>query len=127
MSQYTTMILLLLFSFIISETEYDKFICNPSDAENIESGQTVTLCLHIPELKKRTVFKINVDEYTLVSIKDAYKNIIGGTDSTRRLVEEEGVVDQKQIIAQVGSTHTKYPSVSLKFLINDIIIFIKFF
>ena len=122
MNQYTAIILLLLFSFVISESEYDNFKCNPSDTENIETGQTVTLCLHIPELKKRTIFKINVDEYTLVSIKNAYKNIIGSVNSTRRLVEEEtGVVDQKQIIAQVGSIHTKFPSVSFIFIKNYII------
>ena len=115
MNKYITIIFFLLISFVISETEYDKYICNPSDTENIESGQDVTLCLHIPELKKRTIFKIKVDEYTLVSMKNAYKNIIGNVNSTRRLIEETENIDQKQIIAQVGSIHTKYPSVSFNF------------
>ena len=57
MNQYTAIILLLLFSFVISESEYDNFKCNPSDTENIETGQTVTLCLHIPELKKKKKIK----------------------------------------------------------------------
>ena len=51
-------------------------------------------------------------------MKNAYKNIIGNVNSTRRLIEETENIDQKQIIAQVGSIHTKYPIVSFKFLIN---------
>lgn len=133
MKCYSLFIFLILFYSIISESEYDNYKCNPIDTnENIGIGDTVTLCIHIPELKKRTVFKIETDKYTLVSIKDGYNKIISQKDDKpepepekeeekpyekedvlRRLVEEDTIKEQKQVVAQIGNVTTKFPSVNI--------------
>lgn len=67
---------LYLFSFILGENVYDSFKCKSTDSDDIETGNKITLCLHFPELKKRVAFSINVDEYSVISVKDAFKNIV---------------------------------------------------
>ena len=65
--------------------------CKTKDTENkVEIGDEVTLCIHTIELQKKVAFKIKVDEYSIISIKDAFTKIVlpkedGTKNSGRRL------------------------------------------
>ena len=67
--------LLILFFQYINSSE-DDFKCRTSDInKTIEIGDEVTLCLHSKELGKKIAYKIKVDEYTIVTINEGFKNL----------------------------------------------------
>ena len=122
-----TIIILLLLSYISSDDIVYK--CKPSDTEGeVEIGDEVTLCLHIPELKKKVVFKLKVDEHSVISIENGFNKIALPHESenpkTRLLVEpnepEQSTNETRtetQILGQIGNVKTKYPTVIIIYFI----------
>ena len=116
-----TIIILLLLSFISSDDIVYK--CKPSDTEGeVEIGDEVTLCLHVPELKKKVVFKLKVDEHSVISIENGFNKIAlpheSQNNKARLLLEPDPSEQQTnetrtetQILAQIGNVKTKYPTV----------------
>ena len=47
------------------------------------SGRIITLCIHAVNLARKVVFKIKVDDYSVISIKEGFKKIVNaiGKDS----------------------------------------------
>ena len=123
---YATIILLFL-SYISADNIVLK--CKPSDTEGeVEIGDEVTLCLHVPELKKKVAFKLKVDEHSVISIENGFNKIVlphePQNNKTRLLVEPDES-EQKtnetrtetQILGQIGNVKTKYPTVIIIFFI----------
>jgi hypothetical protein len=116
-----TIIILLLLSFISNDDIVYK--CKPSDTEGeVEIGDEVTLCLHVPELKRKVVFKLKVDEHSVISIEKGFNKIAlpheSQNNKTRLLLEPDQSEQQTnetrtetQILAQIGNVKTKYPTV----------------
>jgi hypothetical protein len=116
-----TIIILLLLSFISSDDIVYK--CKTSDTEReVEIGDEVTLCLHVPELKRKVVFKLKVDEHSVISIEKGFNKIAlpheSQNNKTRLLLEPDQSEQQTnetrtetQILAQIGNVKTKYPTV----------------
>jgi hypothetical protein len=121
-----TIIILLLLSFISSDDIVYK--CKTSDTEReVEIGDEVTLCLHVPELKRKVVFKLKVDEHSVISIEKGFNKIAlpheSQNNKTRLLLEPDQSEQQTnetrtetQILAQIGNVKTKYPTVIIYIL-----------
>ena len=102
--------------------------CKPSDTEGeVEIGDEVTLCLHVPELKRKVAFKLKVDEHSVISIENGFNKIAlphePQNNKTRLLVEPDQSEQQTnetrtetQILAQIGNVKTKYPTVIIYIL-----------
>ena len=122
-----TIIILLLLSYI--STDDIVYKCKPSDTEGeVEIGDEVTLCLHVPELKKKVAFKLKVDEHSVISIENGFNKIALPHESENpkiRLLIEPDESEQKtnetrtetQILGQIGSVKTKYPTVIIIYFI----------
>ena len=129
--------ILILFLISLISTENKIFKCKTQDTQKeLKIGDEVTLCLHIPEIGKKAAFKIEVDEYSVISIKEGFNKIVRPEESTspgtdqpveegdkivRNLLEEneeeeetsDEEVIKKEFIAQIGNVRTKFPTVSL--------------
>ena len=126
--------LLFLFFLSIISTVKSGYSCKPSDTEqSVEIGNEITLCLHARTLGRKVAFKINVDDYTVISIEEGFSKLITTeTSNTRRLENrillKEGDEDEttnttntnlrdtndgikEEFIAQIGNVRTKYPTV----------------
>ena len=65
----------LILSFILTNNDFYK--CKTSDTENaVEIGNEVTLCIHTLNSHKKVPFKLKVDEYTIISVKEGFSNIV---------------------------------------------------
>ena len=70
------LILISSFNYINLQANDDKFKCKKEDVNReIEIGDEVTLCIHSKELEKKIAYKIKVDEYTIVTINEGFKNL----------------------------------------------------
>ena len=90
-----------LFSlFVLTYIYCQTFLCRSSDSNNLKVGDTAYLCIHIIQTNKRIAFPIEVDEYSVASIKGIFSQISSNyTDIT--------------FLAQVGTTTSIFPSVSV--------------
>lgn len=77
--------IIVLFLFLLSLISTNNiYTCKPKDTEKkVEIGNDVTLCIHAVNLARKVVFKIKVDEYNVISIKEGFKKIVNaiGKDS----------------------------------------------
>ena len=77
--------IIVLFLFLLSLISTNNiYSCKPKDTEKkVEIGNDVTLCIHAVNLARKVVFKIKVDEYNVISIKEGFKKIVNaiGKDS----------------------------------------------
>ena len=90
----------LPFFFIITYTHCQSYLCRSNDSQNLKVGDTAYLCIHIIQTNKRIAFPIEVDEYSVASIKDIFSLI--STNYT-----------DIEFLAQVGKTTSIFPSVSV--------------
>jgi len=119
-------ITILLFLSYISSNDI-VYKCRTSDTEGeVEIGDEVALCLHVPELGKKVVFKLKVDEHTVISIENGFNKIAlpnePGSSKMRLLVEPDSSEQpsnetrtETHILGQIGNVKTKYPTVIIKF------------
>ena len=77
--------IIVLFLFLLSLISTNNiYSCKPKDTEKkVEIGNDVTLCIHAVNLARKVVFKIKVDDYSVISIKEGFKKIVNaiGKDS----------------------------------------------
>ena len=85
--------------FIINYIYCSSYLCRSTDSNNLKVGDTVYLCIHIIQENKRIAFPIEVDEYSVASIKGIFSQI--PSNSTIGF------------LAQVGKTTSIFPSVSV--------------
>ena len=108
-----TKILILLFIIIkcekiegnsepINTTEYECQEFN--ETIELEIGNEIILCIHIPELRKKVPFKIKVDEYSLLTINQGFS-----------FFSEK--LNETHFIAQIGNITSSYPSVKNFFIL----------
>ena len=97
-------IYILLVLCLISANEI-VYKCKPEDSEKeVEIGDEVTLCIHTFELHKKVAFKIKVDEYSIISMKDAFSKIV--------LPKEEGTKEKESSGRRLESIRNlKYESI----------------
>ena len=163
------------FNYINLEDTSLPYKCKNSDINReIEIGDEVTLCIHSIEKNIKIAYKLKVDKYSIITIKNGYDYLTKtqgddsqtpGTDNSRlrNLIYEPNGEDKKDIIkenseefganglvnrdeipilgegkekenegekekvakviAQIGDKMTKYPSVSVIFIIFIYFIF----
>jgi hypothetical protein len=74
---FLKIIIIPLFSSLISTNDSYNYTCKPTDTKNkVEIGNEVTLCLHAQSLKKKAAFKIKVDDYSVISINEGFSKLI---------------------------------------------------
>ena len=124
--------LLFLFFLSIISTVKSGYSCKPSDTEqSVEIGNEITLCLHARTLGRKVAFKINVDDYTVISIEEGFSKLITTESSNTRRLENRFLLKEgdenetntntnlrdtndgikEEFIAQIGNVRTKYPTV----------------
>ena len=124
--------LLFLFFLSIISTVKSGYCCKPSDTEqSVEIGNEITLCLHARTLGRKVAFKINVDDYTVISIEEGFSKLITTESSNTRRLENRFLLKEgdendtntntnlrdtndgikEEFIAQIGNVRTKYPTV----------------
>lgn len=82
----------IIFIFLLSIISSDNniYVCKTKDTEKkIEIGNDVTLCIHAVNLARKVAFKIKVDDYSVISIKDGFLNIINSIDKKDSETEKE--------------------------------------
>ena len=89
-------ILILLFLFFYSNCQ--NYICKSDDSNDLKVGDKAYLCIHILETNKRVALPVVVDEYSVAAINGLYSQ--KSSNSTI------------QLLAQVGTTTSIFPSVS---------------
>ena len=109
-----------IFLFLIIIALYKKinsqsYICNANDSNNLKVGDTAYLCIHVLNSNVRVVLPVEVDEYSVVSIKGIYNQIANENKTI-------------QFLSQMGETTSVFPAVRMifyNFYFNSIIIIIK--
>jgi hypothetical protein len=86
--------------FIIFYIHCQSYLCRPSDSNNLKVGDTAYLCIHIIPTNSKMVFPIEVDEYSVASIKGISSQISSNDTNI-------------EFLAQVGETTSIFPSVSI--------------
>ena len=102
MNFYKRLFFLLLILFYIN---CQTFICNLNDAGELQIGDKVYLCIHNIQNETRIAIPIEVDEYSVATIKGLYTSI----SSTENDIE---------FLAQVGNTTSVYKAVRFFILLN---------
>ena len=93
-------LLFLIFLYINCQT----FICSSDDSSGLKVGDTVYLCIHNIQNKTRIAIPIEVDEYSVATIKGLYNKI-----------NIEGTLE---LLAQVGTLTSVYKAVSNYVILN---------
>ena len=89
----------LLLSIIIFNVNCQTYICKDSDSSGLKVGDKAYLCIHILQTNTRIAFPLEVDEYSVASIKGFYEQI--SSNSTNNY----------EFLAQVGKITSVFPSV----------------
>ena len=83
--------LFLIYIYINCQT----FICNSNDSSDLKLGDKVYLCIHNIQSETRIAFPIEVDEYSVATIKGIYNQISNNDNDI-------------EFLAQVGTTTSVY-------------------
>ena len=84
--------------FIFFNINCQTFICNSNDANELQIGDKVYLCIHNIQNETRIAIPIQVDEYSVATIKGLYSSISS---------EEYNL----EFLAQVGTITSVYKAV----------------
>ena len=95
MNFYKRLFFLILIFFNIN---CQTFICNSNDANELQIGDKVYLCIHNIQNETRIAIPIQVDEYSVATIKGLYSSISS---------EEYNL----EFLAQVGNITSVYKAV----------------
>ena len=93
-------LLFLTFLYINCQT----FICDSDDSSGLKVGDTVYLCIHNIQNQTRIAIPIEVDEYSVATIKGLYNKI--------------NIEDTLELLAQVGTLTSVYKAVSNYVILN---------
>ena len=95
--------IIFLFLLSIISTENNIYVCKPKDTEKkIEIGNDVTLCIHSVNLARKVAFKIKVDDYSVISIKDGFKKIINSINKNSETEEGTNIrrLDNRNLLKE---------------------------
>ena len=109
MNVYKNLFFLILTFFY---TYCQDYICNSNDASDLKVGDKVYLCIHNIQNETRIAFPIEVDEYSVATIKGLYNNIKDNNDINI------------EFLAQVGTLTSVFKAVR-KEIIKYIIVLFK--
>ena len=91
----------LLLFYLIFNSNCQNYICKDSDSSGLKVGDKAYLCIHILQSNTRIAFPLEVDEYSVASIKGIYDQAsLEGNDIN--------------FLAQVGTITSVFPSVRKK-------------
>ena len=76
------------------------YICKDSDSSGLKVGDKAYLCIHILQSNTRIAFPLEVDEYSVASIKGFYDQINSNNNT------------DIEFLAQIGKKTSIFPSVS---------------
>ena len=99
LKEFLINIFFLIFIFIINNVNCQSFICKSSDSSGLKIGDSAVLCVHVLESGTRIAIPIEVDEYSVASIKGIYGKISSETNTN--------------FLAQVGTVTSVFPSVRI--------------
>ena len=85
--------------FIINNIICQSYICKSTDSSELKIGDSAVLCIHMLESGTRIAIPIEVDEYSVASIKGIYGKISNE--------------DNINFLAQVGTVTSVFPSVRI--------------
>ena len=96
--------IILLFLILYIRTDPSEYYCDDIISENLKVGEEVILCIHfISHYKKEKVgIRINVDEYSVVSLDGIYDKY-----------KLSNIGDRIELLAQIGNITSVFTSVSL--------------
>ena len=95
MNFYKRLFFLTLILFYIN---CQTFICNSNDAGELQIGDKVYLCIHNIQNETRIAIPIEVDEYSVATIKGLYSSISSAQNDL-------------EFLAQVGTITSVYKAV----------------
>ena len=72
-------------------------------------GESATLCIHFPERNIRMAYKIEVDQYSVITIGGGFQLAV---KMAEKLEEENKAIT---LLAQIGNNVTSFPSVIFLF------------
>ncbi len=90
----------LLLFYLIFNSNCQNYICKDSDSSGLKVGDKAYLCIHILQSNTRIAFPLEVDEYSVASIKGFYDQINSNNNT------------DIEFLAQIGKTTSIFPSVS---------------
>ena len=96
-------IFLFLFLLSLISTNNNIYRCKPNDTEKkIEIGNDVTLCIHAVNLARKVVFKIKVDDYSVISINNGFSNIVNSINKDSETEKETEVrrLDNRNLLKE---------------------------
>ena len=102
MNFYKRLFFLLIILFYIN---CQTFICNSNDAGELQIGDNVYLCIHNIQNETRIAIPIEVDEYSVATIKGLYNTVSNGEYDI-------------EFLAQVGTITSVYKVVRFFILLN---------
>ena len=98
MSKFYNLFIPLFFLNFLPIISYQDYICD-EPIKNIKVGQDVILCIHILSKNKKLAMRIKVDEYSMVSFNNIYKEI-------------SNPASEIEFVAQIGDIISTMPTVS---------------
>ena len=90
----------LLLFYLIFNSNCQNYICKDSYSSGLKVGDKAYLCIHILQSNTRIAFPLEVDEYSVASIKGFYDQINSNNNT------------DIEFLAQIGKTTSIFPSVS---------------
>ena len=108
MSKFSLKYILLFLIIIAPIVSAIEYTCGP-EIEDLKVGDYATICIHILNEDQKLAMSVQVDEYNTI----AFSHI----NEIFNSVSANGTI---QFLAQINKTITKFPIVSLNFLIINI-------
>ena len=99
MSKFYNLFIPLFFLNFLPIISYQDYKCGET-IKNIKVGQDVILCIHILSKNKKLAMRIKVDEYSMVSFNNIYKEI-------------SNPASEIEFVAQIGDIISTMPTVSI--------------
>ena len=99
MSKFYNLFIPLFFLNFLPIISYQDYKCG-EPIKNIKVGQDVILCIHILSKNKKLAMRIKVDEYSMVSFNNIYKEISNSASEI-------------EFVAQIGDIISTMPTVSI--------------
>ena len=94
-------ILFSISSFVISDVS--DFKCRTKDIDNeFAIGDEVTLCLHSYFNKKKIAYKLKVDEYSIITMKEGFKAFVKDEENP-----ESSTIPERSEITESATTSPK--------------------
>lgn len=107
---YLIIIIKILISKSENENNINTYKCQDGNSiTNLKIGDKITLCIHIPELKIKMGYLLEIDKYSAISLG-------GGFSLSYQSINNKNLkIDNISFISQIGNITNEFPAVSLIF------------